>query len=406
MKLSIVIVSYNVKHYLAQCLRSVQAATEGMEAEIIVVDNASIDGSREYITRHFPMVRWIQNKENAGFSKANNQGIKVSSGEYILILNPDTLLSADTLKGCIKFMDTHEDAGSVGVRLLRPDGSFAYESRRKAPKAIPLFYKVTGLTALFPRSLFFGSYYVSHVSPLITQPVEILTGAFNLFRKKAGEEIGFWDERFYMFGADIDFSYSLLKKNWKNYYLPFPVLHYKGESVNRETFRYNYLFYRSILIFFRKHYVHYNWLSMPIRMGIYLKATTTWLYQQKRRLGRLVGLEKKRKKKAIFFFIGKTDMLEECRRMCERKRLNGRFFNVDEKPSLLENGHEELRRIRDPKNENMTTVYIVYDMDTFPVRTVLDIFARHPDPHIRIGTYSKETPLLITDRYIYSSSEA
>ena len=402
MKLSIVIVNYNVKHYLAQCLRSVQTATSGMETEIIVVDNASIDGSREYITQRFHSVHWIQNEVNAGFSKANNQGIKVSSGEYILILNPDTLLCAEVLKECVKFMDTHEDAGSVGVRLLRPDGSFAYESRRKAPKAIPLFYKVTGLTSLFPRSLLFGSYYLSQISPLITQPVEILTGAFNLFRKTAGAEIGFWDERFYMFGADIDFSYSLLQKDWKNYYLPIPVLHYKGESVNRETFRYNYLFYRSILIFFRKHYVHYNWLSIPIRLGIYLKASSTWLYQQKRRVGRVIGLEKKRKKKAIFFFIGKTGMLEDCRKLCEKRHLNGRFFNVDEKPALLENGHEELRRIRDPKNENMTIVYIVYDMDTFSVSTVLDIFSRHPDPHIRIGTYSKTNPVLITDRYIYS----
>lgn len=401
MKLSVVIVNYNVKYYLEQCLRSLYKALEGIQAEVVVVDNASIDGAREYLCPFFPGMKWIQNHENAGFSKATNQGIQCTTGEYILMLHPDTLLPAEVLHQCLAFMDSHEDAGAVGVRLLHSNGGYSVESRRLSPHPIPLFYKVIGLASLFPQSCIFGRYYCSRVSPLIEQDVDILPGVFNLFRRKAGEEIGFMDERFYLFGVDIEFSYSLQKEGWKNYYLPIPILHYKGESVDRESFRYNYWFYRSILIFFRKHYVHYNWLSMPIRLGIYVKAGSTWLFNQKRRIARWLGVEKRIRKKPVFFFIGSAEMLAACRELCNRRSLNGRFFNIDEKPSLAEHGHNEMRRVWDAKTDERTTVYVVYDMDRFPVDRVLRIFSEHPNSHIRLGTYSLSNPVLLTDRYIF-----
>lgn len=401
MKLSVVIVNYNVKYYLEQCLHSLYKALEGIESEVVVIDNASIDGAEAYITPEFPQVKWIQNTTNAGFSKAANQGIIRTTGEYILLLHPDTLLPADVLGHCLRFMDSHAEAGAVGVRLLHSSGAYAVESRRLAPHPIPLFYKVVGLASLFPHSCIFGTYYCSRVSPLIEQDVDILPSPFTLFRRKAGEEIGFMDEGFYLFGADIEFSYSLQRKGWKNYYLPTPILHYKGESVNKESFRYNYWFYRAILIFFRKHYVHYLWLSFPIRLGIYAKAGITWLFNQKRRVARWLHLERRIKKKATFFFIGSTEMLAAARELCNRHHLAGRFFNIDEKPSLATYGHNEMRRVWDAKTDERTTVYVVYDMDHFTVHRVLEIFSEHPNSHVKLGTYSLSNPVLLTDRYIF-----
>lgn len=402
MKLSVVIVNYNVKYYLEQCLHSLYEALEGIESEVVVVDNASIDGAEAYITPKFPQLKWIQNSDNKGFSKANNQGILRTTGEYVLVLHPDTMIPDGVIRQCLNFMDAHSEAGSVGVRLLHSNGAYSVESRRLSPQPIPLFYKVLGLATLFPHSCIFGRYYCSRVSSLIEQDVDILPGVFILFRRKAGAEIGFMDEGFYLFGVDIEFSYSLQKKGWKNYYLPIPILHYKGESVDRESFRYNYWFYRSILIFFKKHYVHYNWLSLPIRIGIYVKATSTWLFNQKRRIARWLRLEKRIKKKAVFFFIGSTDMLSACRALCNEHHLNGRFFNIDEKPALAENGHNELRRVWDAKTDEGTTVYVVYDMDHFSVERVLGIFSAHPSSHVRLGTYSLSRPVLLTDRYIFT----
>lgn len=401
MKLSVVIVNYNVKYYLEQCLRTLHEALEGIESEVVVVDNASIDGAEAYITPKFPQVKWVQNTENAGFSKATNQGIRLTTGDYILLLHPDTMLPSHVLRQCLTFMDRHAEAGAVGVRMLHSNGAYAVESRRLSPQPIPLFYKVMGLATLFPQSCIFGRYYCSRVSPYIEQDVDILPGPFTLFRRKAGEEVGFMDEDFFLFGADIEFSYCLQKKGWKNYYLPTPILHYKGESVNRESFRYNYWFYRSILIFFRKHYVHYNWLSFPIRLGIYVKATSTWLFNQKRRIARWLHVERRIKKKATFFFIGSTEMLSAARELCDRHNLTGRFFNIGEKPSLAEYGHNEMRRVWDAKTDEWTTVYVVYDMDHFPVERVLRIFSEHPNSHIRLGTYSLSSPVLLTDRYIF-----
>lgn len=402
MKLSVVIVNYNVKYYLEQCLTSLYRALDGIESEVIVIDNASIDNAEEYITPKFPTLKWIQNPTNKGFSKAANQGILRTTGEYVLLLHSDTMIPDNVVKQCLSFMDVHPEAGAVGVRALHSDGTYAVESRRLSPQPIPLFYKVMGLATLFPQSCIFGRYYCSRVSPLIEQDVDILPGFFTLFRRKAGQETGFMDERFYLFGVDIEFSYSLKAKGWKNYYLPTPILHYKGESVNRESFRYNYWFYRFILIFFKKHYIHYNWLSVPIRVGIYVKATSTWLFNQKRRIARWLGLERRIKKKATFFFIGTTAMLASARELCNRHHLSGRFFNIEEKPSLAENGHNELRRVWDAKTDERTTVYVVYDMDHFTVEKVLGILSEHPNKHIRLGTYSLSHPVLLTDRYIFT----
>ena len=175
--LSVVIVNYNVKFYLEQCLESVRRASEGLQVEVFVVDNLSTDGSVEYLRERFPEVTFIENKENVGFARANNQAIRQSKGEYVLLLNPDTIVGEDTLKQCVEFMDAHREAGAVGTYMLHVDGTFAPESRRGLPTPFVAFCKMTGLTALFPKSRLFGRYYMRYLDKNEVNEIEVISGA-------------------------------------------------------------------------------------------------------------------------------------------------------------------------------------------------------------------------------------
>ena len=273
MKLSVVIVNYNVKYHLEQCLRSVQRASEGLEVDIWVVDNASTDGSLEYLVPLFPDVHFIGNKENVGFSRANNQAIRESKSEYVLLLNPDTIVAEDTLKGCIEFLDAHPKVGATGVRMLNADGTFAPESRRGLPTPFTSFCKMTGLASLFPKSKTFGKYYMKYLDADEANPIDIISGAFNMLRRKALDEVGLLDEDFFMYGEDIDLSYRMLLGGWQNYYLPYNILHYKGESTQKSSFRYVHVFYNAMLIFFNKHFGRrYLLIGYIIRLAVICRA--------------------------------------------------------------------------------------------------------------------------------------
>lgn len=273
MKLSVVIVNYNVRYYVEQCLRSVIRAAEGIETEIWVVDNASTDGSAEYLQPLFPQVNFILNKENHGFSYANNQAIRRSTGEYVLLLNPDTIVGEDVFAGCIGFLDSHPDVGATGVRMLYADGQFAMESRRGLPTPFTSFCKMSGLCALFPKSRLFGRYYMQYLDAGEASPIEVISGAFNMMRRKALDQIGLLDETFFMYGEDIDLSYRMLRGGWQNYYLPLNILHYKGESTQKSSFRYVHNFYNAMLIFFNKHYGKaYCLLGYFVKLAVYVRA--------------------------------------------------------------------------------------------------------------------------------------
>ena len=273
MKLSVVIVSYNVKYHLEQCIRSVIKASEGLDADIWVVDNASSDNSVGYLQANFPDVNFISNTENVGFSKANNQAIRKSKGEYVLLLNPDTIVAEDTLKGCVEFLDAHPQVGATGVRMLNADGTFAPESRRGLPTPFTSFCKMTGLSSLFPKSRIFGRYYMKYLDENKANPVEVLSGAFNMLRRKALDQIGLLDEDFFMYGEDIDLSYRMLIGGWQNYYLPYNILHYKGESTEKSSFRYVHVFYNAMLIFFNKHFgKKYLLVGYLIRLAVIFRA--------------------------------------------------------------------------------------------------------------------------------------
>lgn len=265
MKLSVVIVSYNVRPFLTACLDSVQRALEGIESEVFVVDNCSTDDTVEVLAREYAWVHLISNKENLGFSKGNNLAIRQSKGEYVLLLNPDTVVAEETLRGVVAFMDEHPVAGAAGVRMHNGDGSLAPESRRAIPSPFVAARKMLGLTK---------TYYMSYLPWDRPTQIEVVSGAFFLLRRKALDQVGLLDEDFFMYGEDIDLSYRLLKGGWQNWYLPFDIVHYKGQSTVKSDFRYVHVFYQAMLIFFRKHYSHLSFFfTVPVKMAIYFRAS-------------------------------------------------------------------------------------------------------------------------------------
>ena len=273
--LSIVIVNYNVCGFLEQCLLSVRDAVKGISHEIFVVDNASTDGSEAYISTRFPQVKYIYNTENVGFSKANNQAIAQSSGRYVLLLNPDTVVGESILDEACHFLDEHDDAGALGVKMIDGDGKFLPESKRGFPSPWVSFCKIFGLSKLFPYSHRFGRYHLRFLDENSTHRVDVLSGAFMLLRRSTLDRCGLLDENFFMYGEDIDLSYRMTLTGEKNYYLPLRILHYKGESTKTESLRYVRIFYQAMFIFLRKHYPHYKLFALlSIKTAIYMRATT------------------------------------------------------------------------------------------------------------------------------------
>ncbi|PHR48134.1 MAG: glycosyl transferase family 2 [Fluviicola sp.] len=274
-KLSIIIVNYNVEYFLEQCLNSVLKATKNIDAEVFVVDNNSIDGSVDLVKEKFPEVILYDNQENLGFSKANNQAMRESKGEYILLLNPDTVVEEDTFQKCIDFMDDHPDAGGLGVRMIDGKGKFLPESKRGLPTPSVAFYKIFGLSRLFPKSKQFGKYHLGYLDEFDTNEIEILSGAYMFMRKDALEKVGLLDEAFFMYGEDIDLSYRITQGGFKNYYFPeAQIIHYKGESTKKSSINYVFVFYRAMVIFAQKHFSQKNakLFSFFINLAIYFRA--------------------------------------------------------------------------------------------------------------------------------------
>ena len=274
-KLSIIIVNYNVKFFLEQCLKSVQIAIKNINCEIIVVDNNSVDKSNEMIEKLFPWVILIKNDINLGYSKANNQGIKISNGEYILLLNPDTLINHDTLTKSLSFISKIKNSGGLGVKMIDGNGSYLKESKRSLPTPLIAFYKIFGLSRLFPKSKIFGKYHMSYLDIDKVNEVEILCGAFMMIRRKALEKIGLLDEIFFMYGEDIDLSYRLHKNGFKNFYYPkTSIIHYKGESTKKTSLNYVYVFYNAMKLFSKKHFSNKknSLMIIMINFAIYFRA--------------------------------------------------------------------------------------------------------------------------------------
>jgi len=253
MELSVIIVSYNVRDFLKPCLLSVKKASKNIDCEIFVVDNNSSDDSCIIVEQEFPEVVLIKNKVNAGFSTANNQAIKQASGRYILLLNPDTLIDEDTFIKCINFMNDHSDAGAMGVRMVNGEGRFLPESKRTIPTPWAAFYKIFGLSYLFPKSRLLNKYYQSNDDSHNTCMADIISGAFMFIRREALEKTGLLDEDFFMYGEDIDLSYRLVQAGYNNYYFPeIRIIHYKGKSTGRNNFTDILCFYQAMRVYVKK----------------------------------------------------------------------------------------------------------------------------------------------------------
>lgn len=308
MRLSVVIVNYNVKYFLKQCLSSVYGSeltlADGsrLELDVWVVDNDSVDGSTEMVERDFPQVHIIANKENVGFARANNQALnaisnsgsqlqnsefKTQNSELFLLLNPDTVVERETFVRCADFMAAHPDCGGLCVKMVDGKGRFLKESKRGFPTPEASFYKLSGLIHLFPHSRRVAAYYMGHLPDDETNEIEIMPGAFLMFRREVYNQIGGLDESYFMYGEDIDFSWRIRLAGWKNYYLPQTrIIHYKGESTKKGSMNYVYTFYNAMSIFVKRYFTGSGarLFTALLHLAIWLRAAVAWVGRIARRL--------------------------------------------------------------------------------------------------------------------------
>lgn len=398
-KLTVIIVSYNVKYYLEQCLDSLHKALGDIDSEVYVVDNHSHDGTVEYLSPKFKEIHFISSSHNLGFARANNLAIRQCHGDYILLLNPDTIVGEHTIKECLLFIEEHVKVGGIGVRMLKDDGSNAMESRRGLPTPIVAFYKMIGLCKRFPLSHRFAHYYMSYLSWDKPEKIEVISGAFFMIRHKLLDEIGLLDEDFFMYGEDIDLSYRLHKAGWESWYLPSKILHYKGESTQKSSFRYVHVFYEAMLIFFRKHYGSMRILySIPIKLAIYIKAMSALISMSCGKLHKNLGFPSNNKKMdPVYYYIGEA--VRQFSLLAQSKGLTFKVFEGSEE--TLPNGHLE-PVLRDAVFSEDSPAYVVYDVKKYSYEKILDIFSRSNRDTVHLGTYNPDTNILITSEEVMS----
>ena len=384
MKLSIVIVNYNVKYFLEQCLYSVRAAVAGLEAEVWVVDNHSTDGSIEYLRPRFPEVNFIENQDNPGFAKANNQAIRISQGEYVLLLNPDTVVGEDSLRSLCYFMDEHPEAGGIGVKMIEGYGQFLPESKRSFPSPWVSFCKIFGLSKFFPNSQIFARYSLPFLDKEKIHKVEVLAGAFMLLRREALDKVGLLDEDFFMYGEDIDLSYRVVQGGYLNYYIPERLLHYKGESTKHGDIKYVKAFYGAMLIFYRKYYPQASWLmSLLIQLAVFLKASLS-------AIGGWLGLKRKpRVKHSRLLILCHKEEFEEVKAACLEKMPDLEYVN-------LWNLNEE--RVMDAicrKNQMKEFTDIAFCYPSVRFEQMLLLMDKMVNKKITYHIYNKDSQVLI-----------
>ncbi len=302
MRLSVIIVSYNIKYYLEQCLCSVIAACNNIPSEIIVVDNASTDNAVNYLQPKFSTVIFIKNEINEGFAKANNKALSIAKGEYILYLNPDTLLSENVINAAINFLEHNNRAGAVGVKMIDGNGDFLPESKRSFPSVVTSFFKLSGMAALFPQSDWFNKYALGNLDENSMHEANVLSGAFFLSRKKILNDLDGFDEDFFMFGEDIDLSYRIIQQGYKNYYLGNNIIiHFKGESTRNDKAYVNN-FYNAMKIFISKHYSSAS--SVLLKPAI---AAAKIISSSTKQIKQLLPVRKALKANTYFTLVGDAD---------------------------------------------------------------------------------------------------
>lgn len=396
MKLSVVIVNYNVSHYLLQCVDSLSHALRGTDSEVIVVDNHSRDNSVTLLRQYHPEVRIVENLHNLGFAKANNIAIRQSRGEYVLLLNPDTIVSESVVKGVISFLDSHPEAGSAGVRMLNADGTVAPESRRGVPTPMTAFYKLSGLCGMFPNSRRFGRYYLGHLPWDSPQQIEVVSGAFCMLRTSVLKKVGLLDEDYFMYGEDIDLSYRILKSGATNWYVPETILHYKGESTHKSSFRYVHVFYQAMHIFFRKHFSHLGlFISIPIKTAIIVKASSALLLMLTERMRMSLGFARRNNGLTAgpMLFVGSDSMVATCREISNKHGLEATLCIC----SGLNEVSSYVDRLSDETGKALT---VVFDPEKFDYGSILSFVSDNHMRNISLGVFQPSTSSIITQSEI------
>ncbi len=279
MDLSVIIVNYNVKYFLEQCLYAVVKSCTNLDAEIFVVDNNSSDNSEAYLEKKFPGVKFKWNKTNPGFAKANNSVLAETKGEHILFLNPDTIIPEDCLEKCLSFFEKQKDCGALSVRMIDGSGKYLKESKRSFPTPSASFFKMSGLSALFPESRIFAKYYAGNLEEMKINEVDVLPGAFMMCSSIVLKKVKGFDEDFFMYGEDIDLSYRMQKEGFKNFYFPeTSIIHYKGESTQKRSPGYIKHFYSAMLLFVSKHYKEKKATAILMNISVRLGKLAALLF--------------------------------------------------------------------------------------------------------------------------------
>lgn len=388
MKVSVVIVSYNVSHYLLQCLDSIKSALRGIEGEIIVIDNHSRDDSVSLVRRCHPEATVIESLHNLGFAKANNIAIQQTKGDYVLLVNPDTLIEENTIKDVVNFLDDNQHAGAAGLMMVNADGTPAPESRRAVPTPMTAFYKFSGLCSMFPKSRRFGKYYLGFLPWDSPQRIEVVSGAFCMVRRTTLDAIGLLDEDYFMYGEDIDLSCRILKAGYENWYLPSRIVHYKGESTQKSSFAHVHVFYRAMLIFIRKHYSHLAAiLSVPIQAAIFVKALAAAVVTTYHKMMKSLGFPYPSRATSFMEFhcFGPEATIEACRQICSTHAVTA-HYHVTTDASYINKVVSCIKR----------QSVIVLDPSSLGFSAVIDILITHSHAPVTLGTYHPTTNSIIT----------
>ncbi|MGA9117920.1 MAG: glycosyltransferase [Bacteroidota bacterium] len=277
MDLTVIIVNYNVRQFLENALTSIGRALEGIEGEVIVVDNASRDESVAMVRKSFPWVRVIANASNDGFARANNSALREAKGRYVLLINPDAIVQEDTFKVMLRFLDAHPDVGLAGCKVLNPDGTFQLPCRRSFPTPWVAFTKMFGLSSLFPQSRIFGKYNLTYLNPDESYPVDAVSGSFMMVRAEVYRKIGGLDESFFMYGEDLDWCFRVREAGFAVYYVhETSIIHFKGESTRRSEINEVRLFYQAMELFVAKHFRRSTLQRFILSLGISIREFFAW----------------------------------------------------------------------------------------------------------------------------------
>lgn len=381
---SVIIVSYKVRYYIEQCLNSVLRSVA--DVQILVVDNNSDDGSVEYLRERFPQAEVIANDFNAGFGKANNMALAKATGKYVLFLNPDTVVAERTIPGCIDYMEAHPEVGAVGVRMQYGNGRFALESRRSLPTPSVSFWHMTGLGKLFPKSKVFAKYHRTYLDKDRECPIDVVSGAYMFIRKEALDRTGGFDESFFMYGEDIDLSYRILQAGYQNRYLPLPIVHYKGESTTKTSYRYAQVFYDAMIIFFNKHFQRYSRLfALLVRIVVGCKKVGTFIGQNLH-----AGSRKLTDVTENCLYVGRKETFADVERM-----ISGSTYLRN--PQFVE-GADDAGSALEGRIDNSVKA-VIFDTDAFSYDAILYwMYSRAQEgKRYTMGLYSAKTGKLITE---------